>query len=110
MGRRLIPGKRCRLPAPGAARGFQILTQPLVLAPQARILALQPILLLLQRLAISLRTVCALAKALDLVACWRRIGARGIRHVDVMPDPRQKYKYGILDRRVSAMNEGAGTR
>jgi hypothetical protein len=93
-----------------APRGLQFVPQALILSSEPLVLALQPFLLLLQRLAIPLRTFCALAKALDLVACWRRIGARGIRHVDVMPDPRKKYKYGILDRRVSAMNEAAGTR
>ena len=59
-------------------------------------LALQLITLALQPIALALSTLRAFAPLLDLP----RPLIVGVRHIEVMPEARKKYKYEILDREV----------
>jgi hypothetical protein len=70
----------------------------------------QALVLSAQYFSLALRAFCALANRVDLFARWYRIGRPLIRHVDVMPDPRKKYKYGILDRPFNEAGGEARTR
>jgi hypothetical protein len=96
-----ILGKRRRLPTPGPPRRFEFLAQSFVFAPQP--LDLSP-----QRLALSFGAFGTFAQRVDLGAGG--IGGPLFRHADVMPEPRKKYKYGMLDRSFSELNRAARTR
>jgi hypothetical protein len=95
--------ERRSLPIPGAPRGLEFFVQSLVLAAQ-------PFVLPPQRLAIPLGAIRTFAQRIDLVARRGRVAGPFIWHVDVMPDPPKKYKYGILDRLFKKMNGEARTR
>jgi len=103
VGRRSIFRKRRRLSTAGSPCRLEFRAQTLVLAPQ-------PFVLPPQRLALPLCAFGAFAKRVDLVARRRRIVRWSIRHADVMPDPRKKYKYGILDRSFREVSREARTR
>jgi len=91
------------LPIAGAACRLEFPAQPFVVAPQSFDLPSQ-------RIALALRAFRALANRVDLCALGCRIGRALIRHVDVMPDPPKKYKYGILDRPFNEASGEARTR
>ena len=95
--------KRRALPRAGSPRCLEFFAQAFVFAPQ-------PLILSLQCVTLALRTFRALTQCIDVVGRWRRIGRPLIRHGDVMPDPRKKYKYGILDRALTVGDGEARTR
>jgi len=70
----------------------------------------QSLVLSAQDVSLALRAFGALANRVDLFARDCRIGRPWIRHVDVMPDPPKKYKYGILDRLFNEAGRNARTR
>jgi hypothetical protein len=83
--------ERRRLPTASAPRRFELLAQSFVFAPQ-------PFDLSPQRLALSLGAFRSFAQRVDLIGRRWGIGGPVIWHAVVMPDPRKKYKYEILDR------------
>ncbi|MBI3265070.1 MAG: hypothetical protein HYZ58_18240 [Acidobacteria bacterium] len=85
MGHGTVLGKRGRLPLSRASRRIQFPTQALVLTTQALDLALK-------RIPLALRAFGALAQPGILGSRRRRVIVRVIRHIEVMPDPRKKYK------------------
>ena len=85
MRRGTISGKRGRLPLSRATRRVQLPPQALVLSTQALDLALK-------RIPLALRAFGALAQVGTLGSRRRRVIVREIRHIEVMPDPRKKYK------------------
>jgi len=103
VGRGPILRERRRLPTASAPRRFELPAQSFVIAPQS--FDLSP-----QRLALALGALGAIAQGVDLRMRWRRLITRRIRHADVMPDLRQRYKYEILDRLFSALDREDRTR
>jgi hypothetical protein len=103
MARRPILRKGRRLPSTGAPCGLELVAQALILASE-------PLDFAPEGLALSFRAFGALPQDVDLAVRGCRIGARWIRHIEVMPDPRKKYKYEIMDRPLSAGDGVAGTR
>ncbi len=89
--RRPVLGKRRGLSESCTPCGLEFLAQALVVASQ-------PFVLPPQRIAFLLGAFGALAKRVAAVRRFSRVRRPRIRHVDVMPDPRQKYKYDLLDR------------
>lgn len=103
IGFRQAPRERRGLSVGAAARGFELFLQPLVLAPQT--------------IAFDFRALQILAEPLDLprlivddLSRIRRGRVLAPKHAQVMPDPRKKYKYGMLDRSFSEVNRAARTR
>jgi len=95
--------KRRRLASARPAGRVELSLQMVDLLSQSLVLSAQDV-------SLALRAFGALANRVDLFARDCRIGRPLIRHVDVMPDPPKKYKYGILDRLFNEAGRNARTR
>lgn len=83
--------ERCRLAIHRAARRLEVVFQFLVFTPQPLTLGFRPPKIFTEPLDLA-RLVLD-----DLLRVTGTISRSAIRHADVMPEPRLKYKYGILD-------------
>jgi hypothetical protein len=118
--------ERRRLPFPRSPRGRQRLRQSLDLPPQPVPLAfqsrlvtgqlipipsqlpslpLQPRIVLADAFRFATRPFNLAAQLLQLALGVVDRSGFALRHASVMPDPRSKYKYGILDRTIGPANQ-----
>ena len=85
----------------GASGGLEVLFQFLVLAPQPLALRFRSSQILVQPLVLTTQFLDDLLR--------RAVRRIAIRHARVMPKPRSKYKYEILDLNADPLNRYVGS-